>query len=406
MFVVDAFKYKNPAYVYFLSHFHADHYTGINKNWPSGAIHCSQITARLLISQLEVPPELVVALPLNQRIDLGNDCYVRFMDANHCPGAVVLLFDLPAESDSHNGRRRIVHCGDFRYHPSMKEWEGWGEDPPGVVEEVMLDTTYCNARFKFPTQDVVTSAIGKLIAERCAEDTSHSADGASHCRQKTLVVIATYTIGKEKVLLEVSRSLNNISIVVTQEKKAILEQLDLPYIDIFSTDIGASNVHVVSWGKLGEMAPGGWRFLPNWSFCGEFFDWVNSLIVDPDDRYTRFIGVVPTGWTHDFQKRYGTGALYHEQTKPNQPTDSPSFQTYEVPYSEHSNFEELRLFIEFLKPARVTPTVVPKAGNPTKFSNMFRDLVDSRRSHAKGIQGLFGSKVNRMMLSHLARVLS
>ena len=127
------------------SHFHSDHYTGINKNWSNGPIHCSQITARLLISQLEVPPSMVVAMPLNQRISLGNDCYVQFMDANHCPGAVVLLFDLPSESGPDRGRRRIVHCGDFRYHPSMKLWGGWGDDPPGVIEEVMLDTTVCTS---------------------------------------------------------------------------------------------------------------------------------------------------------------------------------------------------------------------------------------------------------------------
>ncbi|KAJ3034009.1 hypothetical protein HDV00_005586 [Rhizophlyctis rosea] len=275
----------------------------------------------------------------------------------------------------------------------MRLWEGWGEDGPGEIEEVMLDTTYCNPRFKFPHQDIITTAVGELIAQRCREYTPPnptSTDPALSARCKTLVLIATYTIGKEKVLKEVSRSLDDIPIIVTPEKKAILEQLELSFMDIFTTDIRASNIWVVSWGKLGEMAPGGWRFLPNWSFCEQFLEWRNSSISDPSDVYTRLIGVVPTGWTHEFQKRYGTGALYHEQIRPNQPPDSPEFRIYEVPYSEHSNFEELRSFIDFLKPARVTPTVVPKGTNPVKLANFFRDLVDSKRSHEKGVLGLFG----------------
>ena len=32
---------------------------------------------------------------------------VTFLDANHCPGAVMILFQVP-------GRRPVLHCGDCR----------------------------------------------------------------------------------------------------------------------------------------------------------------------------------------------------------------------------------------------------------------------------------------------------
>jgi len=33
---------------------------------------------------------------------------VTFLDANHCPGSVMILFQVP-------GRRPVLHCGDCRF---------------------------------------------------------------------------------------------------------------------------------------------------------------------------------------------------------------------------------------------------------------------------------------------------
>ena len=66
------------------------------------------------------------------------------MDANHCPGAVQFLFQLP------DGGPRYVHCGDMRFCVALK-------DDPHLqrfigARAVFLDTTYCNPRFTFPLQ--------------------------------------------------------------------------------------------------------------------------------------------------------------------------------------------------------------------------------------------------------------
>ena len=78
---------------YFLSHFHADHYGGLTKSFSDGLIYCSQATANLVIAKLRVPTTRLRPLPLGVRTEIaGVD--VTLVDANHCPGSVVFLFEL------------------------------------------------------------------------------------------------------------------------------------------------------------------------------------------------------------------------------------------------------------------------------------------------------------------------
>lgn len=42
----------------------------------------------------------------------------------------------------------------------------------------------------------------------------------------------------------------NVKIGITDTKKGILSLLELPYMDIFVTDLDSTNVHVVPWGKV------------------------------------------------------------------------------------------------------------------------------------------------------------
>ena len=71
---------------------------------------------------------------------------VTLVDANHCPGAVQFLFQLP------NGGPRYVHCGDMRFCAALKE-DAHLQRFVGA-RAVFLDTTYCNPRFTFPLQVV------------------------------------------------------------------------------------------------------------------------------------------------------------------------------------------------------------------------------------------------------------
>ena len=112
-FLVDGFKIKSlTTKHYFLSHFHGDHYTGLTNHFNEGIIYCTPTTRALAIRVLGVNPNRLIALDFNVRTNIVG-IYVTLFDANHCPGAALLQFELP------NGTTHI-HTGDFRYHPKIR----------------------------------------------------------------------------------------------------------------------------------------------------------------------------------------------------------------------------------------------------------------------------------------------
>lgn len=115
--VVDGFQYACSALssCYFLTHFHSDHYQGLSKDFDSGMIYCSKITANLVKAKLRVSISHLTGLDLETKYVLsvgGQDVKVTLIDANHCPGSVCILFYFPST------RRYVLHTGDFRYDSS------------------------------------------------------------------------------------------------------------------------------------------------------------------------------------------------------------------------------------------------------------------------------------------------
>lgn len=80
---------------------------------------------------------------------------VTLLDANHCPGAALLLFRLP-------DGRRLVHTGDLRHTerflscPHLAAFRG--------AEALYLDTTYCNPKFKFAAQEESVAYVASTLA--------------------------------------------------------------------------------------------------------------------------------------------------------------------------------------------------------------------------------------------------
>ncbi|KAG0259299.1 hypothetical protein DFQ27_004166, partial [Actinomortierella ambigua] len=170
-FTVDAFSYGciPECTAYFLTHFHSDHYGGLTSTWKHGPIYCSSITANLVLSRLKVDPQYVRRLPMYEPT-VVEGVTVRLLDANHCPGSVLFVFDLPATPSGGGGgvigrSRRYLHTGDFRAHPSMISHPilRQPENPP--IDILYLDTTYINPKYTFPPQDAVIEATAQMVAK-------------------------------------------------------------------------------------------------------------------------------------------------------------------------------------------------------------------------------------------------
>ncbi|MCD9642954.1 hypothetical protein HAX54_030022 [Datura stramonium] len=318
-FIIDGFKYAGDFSVsYFLSHFHSDHYTGLSSNWSKGIIFCSSTTANLLTEVLNVPAQFVVSLPLSKAV-LIDGSEVFLIDANHCPGAVQFLFKVPVN----NGKfERYVHTGDFRYCDDMK----LGPVLNAFVgaDAVFLDTTYCHPKFIFPSQEESIDYIVGVIEKSGVEN-----EGSL---KNTLFLIATYVIGKEKILVEVSRRCQR-KIHVDDRKISVLEVLGHGEDGVFTTVESETDVHVVGWNVLGETWP---YFRPNFEKMDKIMN---------EKGYSKVVGFVPTGWTYEVKRN-----KFSVRKK-------DSFEIHLVPYSEHSNYDELRQYVKFLKPKHVIPTV-------------------------------------------------
>lgn len=305
--VVDAFQYGQIEGIsaYFLTHFHSDHYGGLNKQW-SFPIYCNKITGNLVKSKLKVPEQYVHVLPMNTEVTVEG-IKVILLEANHCPGAAMLLFFL---ADG----QIVLHTGDFRADPSM---ETYPELLGSRVQTVYLDTTYCSPEYTFPKQHEVIN----YAANRAFELVT--------LNPRTLVVCGSYSVGKEKVFLALADVLGS-KVCLSRDKYNTMCCLESQEVRRrITTDWKAAQVHVLPMMQLS-------------------FKKLQDHLARFSANYDTLVAFKPTGWTFSQQA---------ESVEDIQPQVSGSISIYGIPYSEHSSFLELKRFVQWLKPLKIIPTV-------------------------------------------------
>ncbi|RXN09749.1 DNA cross-link repair 1A [Labeo rohita] len=305
-FAVDAFQYGvvEGVTAYFLTHFHSDHYGGLKKDSVL-PIYCNKITGNLVKSKLKVAEQYVHVLPMNTEC-IVQGVKVTLLDANHCPGAAMLLFVLP-------GGQTVLHTGDFRADPSM---ERYPELQGLKIQTLYLDTTYCSPEYTFPTQqEVITFAVNRAFEWVTLNP-------------RTLVVCGTYAIGKEKVFLAVSEVLGSKACLSKDKYNTMccLESEEIGW--GITTDWQAAQVHVLPMMQLN-------------------FKNLRTHLNKFSRQYDQLVAFKPTGWTFNQSVR----------VEDIQPQTQGNISIYGIPYSEHSSFLELKRFVQWLQPKKIIPTV-------------------------------------------------
>ncbi|KAG9257871.1 DNA repair metallo-beta-lactamase-domain-containing protein [Emericellopsis atlantica] len=395
---VDAFRYGaiEGCQAYFLSHFHSDHYIGLTARWTHGPIYCSKVTGSLVRKQLGTAGKWVVAIDFDRSYEIpGTDgATVTMIPANHCPGSSLFLFEKKMTTAGNSHMKRILHCGDFRACPAHVEHPLLrpeltdtvsGKIRQQKIDICYLDTTYLNPRYSFPPQDDVIQACADLCANmsadpKCKDDVwerSAKALGTPAVskyfntvnakteeqeknppKQRLLVICGTYSIGKERICLAIAQALNS-KIFVSPGKMKICKQLDIPELtERLTSDPIEAQVHMQ---MLMEIR------------AETLQEYLNGY----KPHFSRIVGFRPSGWNFRPTNSKAIGANTPPSTIPSeQILHSTGWRTrfgykdfvaqrgstgeamcFGVPYSEHSSFRELALFVMSLRIEKVIPTV-------------------------------------------------
>jgi len=341
--LVDAFQYANPALpqTHFLSHFHSDHYGGLTKHWSGGIIYCSAPTATLVNSELGVEKKYLHPLPMNtvSVVDAnGKPVSVTLLDANHCPGAVMFLFELPSG-------KKILHVGDFRWDrhtmlslPQLAQLAR-GANSGVRLDDLYLDTTYCDEKYDtMPTQKKAIAAAVDMAVKEMKDSSAASLLPdciAPRSKSTTLFLFGSYTIGKEKLYLSCAMALG-LRIYVEPRKLRILSALNFSQdqMNMFTTIKSEAQIWVVPMGHC------------SFKHLDSYLAEANASVKGLSGGYASVVAFRPTGWSFSASN----GNLISTRRSGNK-------TIHGVPYSEHSSFAELVDCLLCLRPKRIVPTV-------------------------------------------------
>ncbi|KAF5383774.1 hypothetical protein D9615_003561 [Tricholomella constricta] len=373
---VDAFRYGTIPGVtaYFLTHAHSDHYTNLASNWKSGPIYCSEGTANLIIHMLSVDKKWVHPLPMDVPTVIPSTGGVRvtLIEANHCPGSCLFYFegtqtvnagDSAFKSPFVGSAKtfRYLHCGDFRasprhvLHPAIKGKR---------IDHVYLDTTYLDPKYTFPPQPLVISACAELArklvsGEPLSENpasidawripSNGNAGGKQKKMDKILIIVGTYSIGKERIVKAIANALQS-KVYCDARKAAILRcQADVELDALLTSDPLEASVHLVPLGFVTS-------------------DKLKGYVDRLKGHFTKAVGFRPTGWT--YTQPTGTDQMPSVSSVISRPhrgftyanlrparNSTPSLQLFPVPYSEHSSFFELTCFAMSFEWGKMIATV-------------------------------------------------
>ncbi|XP_029429299.1 5' exonuclease Apollo-like [Rhinatrema bivittatum] len=216
----------NHARLFFLSHVHSDHTIGLSSTWHR-PIYCSPLTAKILQLKIQVNSEWIHPLEegVPHKLNLDNfgkeTLTVTLIDANHCPGSVMFLFE------GYFGT--ILYTGDFRYTPDMLRRSPLKNRKK--IDVLYLDNTNCNPNHLLPSRQEATRQIKELIRDHPEHD----------------IVVGLYSLGKETLLRDLAMEFRTW-VVVSPQRRQLINLLQLE--DVFTTEEGAGRICAVDQSEI------------------------------------------------------------------------------------------------------------------------------------------------------------
>lgn len=324
---VDRFDGQNLASsVFFLSHCHTDHMHGLSDSFFEHLVqynkylYCSRITKALLENKYKFRSSYVKDVDTNEPIVVeykieSDDTIlvsVTCVPAGHCPGSVMFLFERNDKS--------VLYTGDFRINPldfpKLKSLH-YCQDKrllPRTFTNIYLDTTFLSTEFhSFPSRQESIVKISNVIEEWLRKDP-----------RNVVVLECSALYGAEFLFIELSKALDmriHVQDYVYESYCRIAELSGHVTNDPHSTPIHACKKKISA----------------------------SSLNCRQDISETNIITVIPSAmkWRNKDTSVVGEW-------------DKARKQTFNVCYSMHSSFEELKAFVQYFKALKIHPCVVKK----------------------------------------------
>ena len=370
--------------IYFLSHCHEDHMVGLarqpaTKKSPSwmglgewlkqkhqqdagSLLFCSEISHRFLLDghteltgQLRAlssehlhPAPVTVEVPAGHS-HAGYSLRVTAINAHHCPGSVMFLFERLDQCGLVT--KRILYTGDFRFEEpttieSIKALHCGGT--PLHIDEMFLDTTFLSKEYpSFPTRKEAENKILKISHDWLRKNEKKGA------RKKFIVsFIFPAKYGHERIMqhLAINRWLPEDEVYWTGKQTHLPGSKEAGYCEENLRDCVTRDnktlLHACNWRKTRSADPSN---LPLGINClHNCKPPVGICYIKPSAMFFSKSQCEESGGSH---------------LSISQPTKQPGTEFHRVCYSTHSSLAELQHFVTYLGPDRVVPSVIPRPQN-------------------------------------------
>ncbi|XVF61015.1 hypothetical protein PTKIN_Ptkin08bG0094100 [Pterospermum kingtungense] len=306
---------------HFLTHAHKDHTCGISSHF-SYPIYSTHLTKYLLLLHSpQLDDSLFVGIEVGESVvidDPDGEFRVTAFDANHCPGAVMFLFE--------GSFGNILHTGDCRLTPEClqnlpeKYFGRKGKEPRCRLDYIFLDCTFGTFSQNLPSKQ---SAICQVI--NCIWKHPNA----------PMVYLTCDHLGQEEILTSVSRTFGSKIYVDKATNPDCFRSLTIIVPEILSEDPSSRFQVFDGFPKLSERATAKLaEAQANFQF--------EPLIIRPSAMW---YACKEEHSEMDSRRKIRLNEAIKDQ-----------FGVWHVCYSMHSSREELEWALKLLAPKRVVST--------------------------------------------------